>query len=42
MTKAHPAAGTEPADGSVPGGRPPGIEVTLVCGLYGAGRSTAA
>ena len=37
MTKAHPTA-----DGPVPDGRPPGIEVTLVSGLSGAGRSTAA
>ncbi len=38
MTNAHPAVpDAPPADG-----RPPGIEVTLVSGLSGAGRSTAA
>ena len=43
MTQAHPAVpATGSTDGPVPDGRPPGIEVTLVSGLSGAGRSTAA
>ena len=43
MTQAHPAVpDTGSTDGPVPDGMPPGIEVTLVSGLSGAGRSTAA
>ena len=43
MTQAHPAVpATGSTDGPVPDGRPSGIEVTLVSGLSGAGRSTAA
>ena len=41
MTETHPA-GEGPSAPPAADGRPPGIEVTLVSGLSGAGRSTAA